>query len=91
MLITGTVNYNRNKFYDTDPQESISSNFGEMQMEKSAKLQVKQFFANFKDNATYIANIFDTKNIVKLVFKKQAAYSSFAQKVVRKNVDEINP
>jgi hypothetical protein len=62
-----------------------------MQMAKSAKLQVKQFFANFKENATYIANILDTKSIVKLVFKKQAAYSSFVQKVVRKKVHEINP
>ncbi len=35
------------------------------------------FFANFKENATYIANIFDAKKYGKIGLKKQAAYLSF--------------
>ncbi len=50
------------------------------------------FFANLKENSTYITNIFCTKKYGDIGFQKQAAYLSFAlEKVACKNVDENNP
>ncbi len=49
-------------------------------MAKWAKLQVAQFFANFKENGTCIANIFHMKKYDDIDFQKQAAYLSFTQK-----------
>jgi hypothetical protein len=45
---------------------------------KCKKLQVPQFFANFKENAANIANIFHTKKYGEIGFQKQAPYLSFA-------------
>ncbi len=59
----------------------MSSNFGKMRMAKCAKLQFAQFIPPYlKENATYIENIFHSKNCGEIVFQKQAAYLSFAQK-----------
>jgi hypothetical protein len=57
---------------------SIESNFGKMQMSKCANLQVTNFFAYCKENATYIANIICMKKYGEIGFQKQAAYLTFA-------------
>ncbi len=47
-------------------------------MSKCANLQVTNFFAYCKENATYIANIICMKKYGEIGFQKQAAYLTFA-------------
>ncbi len=46
-------------------------------MAKCEKLQVAQFFANFKENATYIANIFCMKKYGEIDFKNTSSLFVF--------------
>jgi hypothetical protein len=68
------------KFHEYPPRGQFHQTLVKCEERNAQSRKLHNFFPNFKENATYIANIFHTKKYGEIGFQKHLAYLSFVQK-----------